>query len=122
MATFPRRGIELSAGCELLFDHAEYHRPTLLVRFENGAREGRFRTATGAYNFTATFTGDDNDFQVMMDFLTSHGNVTAFTLVHPDYGTGTAYLNFPEGRIPIPKVVRGNPRWRRIEIPIEGQF
>jgi hypothetical protein len=120
METFPRKGVELSANCELLFNDAEYDRPAHVVRFENGSREARFRTAAGAFNFSVAFTGDDNDFQVMMDFIDIHGVVTPFTLVHPDYGTGTA--NFRDQKIPIAKVVRGNPRWRRIEIAIEGQF
>lgn len=119
MATFPRKGVELSTNCELLFDDARYHRPAIVTEFENGAREARFRTATGTYEFDITFTGDDNDFNVMMAFIETHGNVVTFTLVHPDYGTGTAYI--VDETVSIQKVVRGNPRWRRIQLTVRSE-
>jgi hypothetical protein len=120
METFPRKGTELSTECELLFGKAKHKRPAILIEFEDGSREGRFRTPSAAYDFEVVFTGHDDDFTVMMAFLDTHGAVTPFTLIHPDYGTGTA--NFVLEEHEIEKVVGGNPRWRRIVMPIRSQF
>ena len=120
MEIFPRRGVELSSRAEVRFPEAEYDRPAVVVKMANGARAARFTTATASYNFTVTFLGDTEDFNVMMAFIEAHGCVVPFTIVHPDYGEGTAYIAVPKHR--IPKVVSGDPAWRRLEIPIEGQY
>lgn len=122
MAYFPRIGIELSSDSELLFTDAEMDRPSLIVRFENNFREGRFRTPGPTYNFVVTIRCNETDFNVLMAFIELHGAVTPFTLVHPDYGEGTAFLALAKQK--IRKIVRGKPglRWFELEIPIEAEY
>jgi hypothetical protein len=120
METFPRKGVELSTDCELRFVASSHIRPAIVVRFENGSREARFRTSKGMKSFTAIFVGSGDDFGAMTDFIEAHGVVTSFTIVHPDFGTGVGNLRNTEH--PIEKVVSGELSWFRMEIPIEAAF
>lgn len=120
MDIFPRRGVELTTECEMLFPKARQVRPAIVHRYENGSRSARFRTAKPIYYFTITFKGSADNYGIVTDFLGDHGVVVPFQLVHPDYGTGIANLQSQEHE--MLKVVSGNPPWFGVEIPVEAVF
>lgn len=120
METFPRRGIELSTSCEVLFPRATHRRPAIQKRFENGSRSARFTSQRPLYTFVVTFKGAGDDFGTMLDFINEHGIVVPFEIHHPDLGTGTA--TFTQIDHDMEKVVRGNPPLYALEIPVEAVF
>lgn len=120
MEYFPRVGIELSTEAVLRFSKPKNIRPAFVRRFENGSREGRFRTAARTLDFLVSFTGPEGDVAVMDEFFNTHGVVVPFTIVHPRLGIGNAFLKLIEHE--FQDVVRGTPWWSSVEIPIEGAF
>jgi len=122
MPTFPRKGVELSNGASILFIDATYERPGIIFRFENKWTERRVFGDSGRFEqFIAHCRVDQFDMNIIMDFLKAQDLfATPFTLVHPDYGTGT--VNYASTKLPLKKIVGGNPAWFEFDVPMEGQF
>lgn len=122
MEIFPRRGIELSLEAEVLFPRATYEHPAIVVEFETGYKERRARTVNGRFReLVVTVRANQFDMNVVMDFLRARKlSVEPFTLVHPDYGTGT--VNYASQELPLTKIVAGNPAWFQFEVPMEAAF
>jgi hypothetical protein len=126
MNIFPRRGIELSFDCEVLFPRAAHSRPAVVKRFENRSSSARFLTQKAIYRFVITFKGaggldvagsPGDNLGIMLAFIDYHGIVIPYTLHHPHYGEGTA--KFLQIEHEIEKVGGGNPPWMGLAMPVE---
>jgi hypothetical protein len=122
MATFPRKGIELSRQVAITFPAPKWERLANVAQFDNGWKERSSIGLTGRFSeVPITLVVNATDMAAVFTFLQARKLcVESFDLVHPRLGTIT--VNYVGTQLPFPIEVDGNPPWYRLDIMTEGRF